>query len=960
MPLRLEIKKKLSARSDRVKCVDLHPQESWVLSALYSGNVYLWDIETASLLKSWEVCDLPVRSCKFIARRSHFVCASDDMHIRVYNYNTMEKVKEYEAHADYIRYVEIHPSQPLLLSSSDDMSIKLWNWENNWECTTSYEGHAHYVMMTRFNCKDTNSFASASLDRSIKVWGLGSAQPHYTLEGHERGVNCLDYYPGGDKPYLISGADDKTVKIWDYQTKSCIQTLQGHSNNVCAVLFHPSLPVLVSASEDGTVRIWHATTYRAETTLNYGLERAWSIAAAQNSNSLAIGYDEGTVLIKMGQDSPVSSLDKHMGKLVWANNNDILTASLRGVSADCVDGQRVPLVSKDMGSCEIFPQQIQHNCNGRFLVVCGDGEYIIYTSQALRNKAFGSALDFVWSAIGTGDYAIRESLTLIKIFKNFKEDRTINPNLPAIEKIFGGGCLGVKGADCICFFNWNDGAFLCKIDVSPMHVYWNDTLDLVLMSCEEQMYILSYNPDAIDQSEESDPFELQHEVFEKVSNGQWVGDCFLFSSNTGKLCYVVGGNIMTICHTDNGNLHFIGFLPKEDRAYFIDRSHTVTSYKFLLNVMQYQTAVVRQDFDRANAILVQIPESEHSAIAKFLEMQGYKDVALQVSRDTDHKFDLAIELNQLDIAKQLLEEIPEKDRESSDYATKWKRLGDMALSQGNIELAEKCALEASDLPCLLMIYTSNANAEGLHSLANDALTKNCLNVAFIAFLLLGKVEACLELLVNAKRIPEAAMFARTYLPSQISRVVKLWKQDLSNTSKKAADALADPEQYANLFPDYNIALKVEAMFKQNRNMKIPASEYLSAKDDLDLDLIESFKARLQAGEDMTPPVPADNILGQDDDEDMTPPVPADNILGQDDDDLGLDDDLSEEISAQPALTNMEDDSAIVVDDDDPLEDNIDDDLKDPSLQKSPAPDTSLQDEADDILNDDFNDDDDDW
>lgn len=44
-------------------------------------------------------------------------------------------------------------------------------------------------------------------------------------------------------------------------------------------------------------------------------------------------------------------------------------------------------------------------------MVCGDGEYIIYTSQALRNKAFGAALDFVWSAVGTGDYAVRESIS---------------------------------------------------------------------------------------------------------------------------------------------------------------------------------------------------------------------------------------------------------------------------------------------------------------------------------------------------------------------------------------------------------------------------------------------------------------------------------------------------------------------------------------------------------------------
>ena len=49
------------------------------------------------------------------------------------------------------------------------MSMKLWDWDNKWECTSSFEGHAHYVMMCKFNLKDTNTFASASLDRTIKV-----------------------------------------------------------------------------------------------------------------------------------------------------------------------------------------------------------------------------------------------------------------------------------------------------------------------------------------------------------------------------------------------------------------------------------------------------------------------------------------------------------------------------------------------------------------------------------------------------------------------------------------------------------------------------------------------------------------------------------------------------------------------------------------------------------------------
>ena len=50
------------------------------------------------------------------------------------------------------------------------------------------------------------------------------------------------------------------------------------------------------------------------------------------------------------------------------------------------DGERLTVGVKDAGAAEIFPQTLKHNSNGRFVVACGDGEYIIYTAMALRNK----------------------------------------------------------------------------------------------------------------------------------------------------------------------------------------------------------------------------------------------------------------------------------------------------------------------------------------------------------------------------------------------------------------------------------------------------------------------------------------------------------------------------------------------------------------------------------------------
>jgi coatomer subunit beta' len=49
------------------------------------------------------------------------------------------------------------------------MLIKLWNWDKNWQLQQVFEGHTHYVMQVVINPKDNNQFASASLDRTIKV-----------------------------------------------------------------------------------------------------------------------------------------------------------------------------------------------------------------------------------------------------------------------------------------------------------------------------------------------------------------------------------------------------------------------------------------------------------------------------------------------------------------------------------------------------------------------------------------------------------------------------------------------------------------------------------------------------------------------------------------------------------------------------------------------------------------------
>lgn len=248
--------------------------------------------------------------------------------------------------------------------------------------------------------------------------------------------------------------------------------------------YHPELPIILSGSEDGTLRIWHSSTYRFEQSLNYGLERAWCVSYQKGKQGIAVGYDEGSVVVKLGREEPAVSMDGS-GKLIWAKHNEVVSAIIKSGEAT-KDNQPIHLTTKDLGTCEVYPSTLSHSANGRFVAVCGDGEFIVYTALAWRNKQFGSALDFVWaSKENSNDFAIRESATSVKVFKNFVEKQGgLDVGFQA-EGLAGGVLLGVKGQGGISFFDWATGGLVRRIEVEPRQVYWSESGELVALACED-------------------------------------------------------------------------------------------------------------------------------------------------------------------------------------------------------------------------------------------------------------------------------------------------------------------------------------------------------------------------------------------------------------------------------------------------------------------------------------------
>jgi coatomer protein complex subunit alpha (xenin) len=182
-------------------------------------------------------------------------------------------------------------------------------------------GHNHYVMSALFHPRD-DLIVSSSLDQTVRVWdtaslrektlsiggggvsavdvfGSNDASVKHVMEGHDRGVNWACFHP--TEPLVASVADDRVVKLWRMSDSKAweMDTLRGHFNNVSCVAFSNTKDILVSNSEDKTIRVWDKQTRSAIHTFRRENDRFWCITHHPTKNLLAVGHDSGMVVFKL-------------------------------------------------------------------------------------------------------------------------------------------------------------------------------------------------------------------------------------------------------------------------------------------------------------------------------------------------------------------------------------------------------------------------------------------------------------------------------------------------------------------------------------------------------------------------------------------------------------------------------------------------------------------------------------
>ncbi|MEH1906090.1 MAG: hypothetical protein V7L04_33135 [Nostoc sp.] len=118
----------------------------------------------------------------------------------------------------------------------------------------NFGGQTNGVWSAKFT-PDEQTLLSSSEDTTIKIWDFETYQCLRTFEGHTRAVISV---VSPDDCVLASGATDQTVRIWDMKTGECLRILTDHTRWIFAITkIHSPVksPILASSIEDQTIRL---------------------------------------------------------------------------------------------------------------------------------------------------------------------------------------------------------------------------------------------------------------------------------------------------------------------------------------------------------------------------------------------------------------------------------------------------------------------------------------------------------------------------------------------------------------------------------------------------------------------------------------------------------------------------------------------------------------------------------
>jgi Tol biopolymer transport system component len=276
-----------------VVAVAFSPDGKWLAAGSY-GRVTVWELPSARPTKVLTNVLGAVNDVRFspdgrlLAAAGGQPSAKGDL--RLYQVSDWKLLAELGGHTDVVFSVAFSPDSKRLASASFDKTVKLWGLTDH-KLERTYHHHSDIVYSVAFS-PDGRSLVSGSKDRSVKVIDTNTGKSRFTFSGLEQDVLTVAVSPDGQS--VVSSGLEPGLHWWNSQTGERVRVQNGHGTAVHELCFSKDGKHVVSGGADQTVRIWNGGSGGLERTMTAG-SVVYAVAISPDGKWIASGSFDGLV-----------------------------------------------------------------------------------------------------------------------------------------------------------------------------------------------------------------------------------------------------------------------------------------------------------------------------------------------------------------------------------------------------------------------------------------------------------------------------------------------------------------------------------------------------------------------------------------------------------------------------------------------------------------------------------------
>ncbi|MBE0584952.1 MAG: tetratricopeptide repeat protein, partial [Desulfofustis sp.] len=184
------------------------------------------------------------------------------------------------------------PDGRILASASWDRSLRLWDTYTGEE-QALLNGHKEHVFSCAFS-PDGRTLASASGDKTLRLWDVVTGEEQLVLTGHTEKFSSCAFSPDG---HTLASTDGYHVRLWDVRTGEEQAVFIGHTSFVNFCAFSSDGNRLVSASQDKTLRLWDVRTGEEKAVVEGHTDNVVSCAFSPDGRTLVSASWDNTVML---------------------------------------------------------------------------------------------------------------------------------------------------------------------------------------------------------------------------------------------------------------------------------------------------------------------------------------------------------------------------------------------------------------------------------------------------------------------------------------------------------------------------------------------------------------------------------------------------------------------------------------------------------------------------------------